>query len=46
MVSNFKTIILRLKWMFMSPEARYVYLWNRTKAGSQAAYPSRHGKYS
>lgn len=24
-------VLFHLKWMFMSPERRYVYLWNRTE---------------
>ncbi len=26
-------ILFRLRWIFMSQEKRYVYLWNRTKNG-------------
>ena len=38
MLSNFKEILFRLKWIFMSPEARYAYLWNQTRAGMQVVY--------
>jgi hypothetical protein len=31
MLSNLRAIILGLKWVFMSQEARYAYLWNRTR---------------
>ncbi|MFC2022781.1 hypothetical protein ACFLTL_01280 [Chloroflexota bacterium] len=32
MVSSFvKSRLFRLKWLFMSPEIKYAYLWNRTR---------------
>jgi hypothetical protein len=27
----YKKTLFQLKWLFMSPQRRYVYLWNRTK---------------
>jgi len=24
-------VLFQLKWIFMSPEKKYLYLWNRTK---------------
>jgi len=32
MVALIEKILLRIKWLMMSPQERYVYLWNR--AGS------------
>ncbi len=31
-VNQAKKILFQLKWAFMSPEKRYVYLWNRTRS--------------
>ena len=28
--SNLERVLFHLKWLFWSPERRYVYLWNRT----------------
>ncbi len=30
-MNKIREIMFRLRWAFMSPEKRYVYLWNRTK---------------
>ena len=38
MLSNFRAILFKLKWIFMSPEARYAYLWNQTRAGMQVVH--------
>ena len=38
MVNKFKDLMFRLKWTFLSPEARYAYLWNRTRANMETAY--------
>lgn len=38
MLSNFGAILFKLKWIFMSPEARYAYLWNQTRAGMQVVH--------
>ena len=38
MVNKFKDLMFRLKWNFLSPEARYAYLWNRTRANMETAY--------
>jgi hypothetical protein len=38
MLSNFGVILFKLKWTFMSPEARYAYLWNQTRAGMQMVH--------
>lgn len=35
-----KSVLFRLKWAFMSPEARYAYLWERTRR-SEARYNAR-----
>jgi len=40
MSSKFRGIKTRLQWIFMSQEARYAYLWNRTKRSQQVVYPS------
>jgi hypothetical protein len=31
-------ILFHLRWIFMSPEKRYVYLWNRTMRNMKQAY--------
>ncbi len=38
MLSNFGAILFKLKWIFMSSEARYVYLWNQTRAGMHVVH--------
>jgi hypothetical protein len=30
-MAHFNTISLRLRWIFMSPRAKYKYLWAKTK---------------
>ena len=30
-IKQMKTIIFQVEWLFMSPKAKYAYLWNRTK---------------
>ena len=34
-VNCIKRILFQLRWVFMSQEQRYVYLWNRTKGRKQ-----------
>ena len=38
MINKIRDLFFRLKWTFLSPEARYAYLWNRTRAGMETAY--------
>ena len=38
MLSNFGAILFKLKWIFMSTEARYAYLWSQTRAGVQMVH--------
>ena len=45
MLSSLKVILFWLKWIFMSPEARYAYLWNRTRAKMQVGYLDIFRKY-
>jgi hypothetical protein len=33
-------ILFHPRWIFMSPEKRYVYLWNRTRRTMKQAYSS------
>jgi len=30
LVNYFRKLLFQLRWIFMSPEKRYVYLWNQT----------------
>jgi len=32
LVNNLNGVLFQLKWVFMSQEARYAYLWNRTRS--------------
>ena len=41
MARNFRKVTFEVKWLFMSPEARYAYLWNRTKVATQRANAGR-----
>ncbi len=31
LTDHIKSITFRTKWIFMSPQVRYAYLWSRTK---------------
>lgn len=35
MLNGLRTVLFQLKWLFMSPRARYAYLWNRTRTSMQ-----------
>jgi hypothetical protein len=40
-MSKINGILFHVRWVFMSPEKKYLYLWHRTKrAMKQAAYTS------
>ena len=28
---NFEQVLFQLKWLFWTPQKKYVYLWNRTR---------------
>ncbi len=43
MISNVKGIYFRVKWFFMPLEARYAYLWERTRASYEDGIS--HGVY-
>ncbi len=45
MLKNFKEMLFGLKWVFMSREARYAYLWNRTRNSQQVVHPDTFRKY-
>jgi len=45
MLRNIKEMLFGIKWMFMSREARYVYLWNRTKNQNHEFYQNMFRKY-
>jgi len=34
-VKNIESLLFRMKWLMMSPEARYSCLWNRTRVRIQ-----------
>jgi hypothetical protein len=44
MVVYFNTISLRFRWIFMSPRAKYMYLWGKTQKvsnrSSAVGYPA------
>ena len=36
-----KRLLFRLRWLIMSDQARYAYLWNRTRSSLQVPYYQR-----
>ena len=38
MISKIREAAFRLRWLFLPPEAKYAYLWNRTKALNESGY--------
>ena len=36
-----KRLLFRLRWLIMSDQARYAYLWNRTRSTLQVPYCQR-----
>ena len=45
MMRNIDALAFRLKWMVMSPRARYAYLWNRTRSQAEEEYYAAGRKY-
>jgi hypothetical protein len=41
LIGHVKAISLRLRWVFMSPQARYACLWTRTKKLYHSGYTVR-----
>ena len=42
---NFRKLGFRLRWLGMSEQARYSYLWRRTQEGRQVACLNAEGPY-
>jgi hypothetical protein len=40
---KFNAILLRLRWVFMSPRAKYMYLWAQTKKLGDGGSAIRYG---
>jgi hypothetical protein len=41
-IGNIKSIAFHLRWIFMSPQERYSYLWNKTKKLGDLGYYIRN----
>jgi hypothetical protein len=42
LMALFNTIPLRLRWLFMSPRAKYMYLWAKTKKAGDGGLAVRY----